>query len=87
MEQRRLYVVRGVAQSGTVTYNCPTADWALRKLRDFKAAERRDITVTGPDGALLTEADLIGMVEGSGAAPSEEAIPAASQVTREPAVA
>jgi hypothetical protein len=77
MEQRRLYVVRGVAKSGTITYNCPTVEWTLRKLRDFKAAGRQDITVTDLDGALLTEADLIGLVESSGAAPSEEAIPAA----------
>ena len=87
METRRLYIVRGVAQKGIVTYNCPTADWALRKLRDFKAAERRDITVTNPDGALLTEAELVGIVEGSGAAPSDEATPAAPQITRQPAQA
>ena len=87
MDKRRLYVVRGVAPKGTVTYNCSTADWALRKLRDFKAAERQDITVTDPDGALLTEADLIGLVEGSGAAPSEEVIPAAPQIARQPAMA
>ena len=87
MEQRRLYVVRGAAQNGIITYKCPTAEWALRKLRDFKAADRRDITVTDPDGTLLTEADLIGIVEGSGAAPSEEVIPAAPQITRQPAMA
>ncbi|MCJ2084646.1 hypothetical protein MKK88_01365 [Methylobacterium sp. E-005] len=85
MEQRRLYVVRGAARNGITTYNCPTADWALRKLRDFKAAERHDITVTGPDGAQLTEAELIGIVEGSGAALADEAMPAAPQATRQPA--
>ena len=87
MEQRRLYVVRGVAQHGTVIYNCPTVSWALQKLRDFKAAERRDITVTDPDGTPLTEADLIGTVEGSGAAPSDETMPVTPQVTRQPAMA
>ncbi|MCJ2049126.1 hypothetical protein [Methylobacterium sp. J-070] len=87
MEQRRLFVVRGVAEKGTITYKCPTAAWALRKLRDLTAAERRDITVTDPDGTQLTEADLIGLVEGSGAAPSEEVIPAAPQITRQPALA
>ncbi|MCJ2048260.1 hypothetical protein [Methylobacterium sp. J-070] len=64
MRQRRLFVVRGVAQHGTITYKCPTAAWALRKLQDFKAAERRDIAVTDPDGTPLTEDDLIGIVEG-----------------------
>ncbi|WP_267360050.1 MULTISPECIES: hypothetical protein [unclassified Methylobacterium] len=87
MEQRCRYVVRGAAKNGIVTYKCPTADWALRKLRDFKAADYQNIIVTDPDGALLTEADLIGMVEGSGAAPSEEVIPAAPQIARRPAMA
>ena len=87
MEQRNVYVVRGAAKNGIITYKCPTAEWALRKLRDFKAAERQDITVTDPDGAPLTEADLIGIVEGSGAAPTEEAIPAAPQIARQPALA
>jgi hypothetical protein len=87
MDQRRLYVVQGAARNGIVTYKCPTAEWALRELRDFKAADRQDITVTDPDGTPLTEADLIGIVEGSGAAPTEEAIPAAPQITRQPALA
>ena len=87
MVERRLYVVRGVARHGIITYRCPTADWALRKLRDFEAAERQDITVTDPDGVSLIEADLIGLVEGSGAAPPEELIPGATQITRQPVVA
>ena len=87
MEQRRLYVVRGVAPKGTVTYNCPTAAWALRKLQDFKAAERQDITITDPDGASLTEAELVGIVEGSGAARCDEVTPEAPQITRQPAQA
>ncbi|WP_342111223.1 hypothetical protein [Methylobacterium sp. SI9] len=77
MGQRRLYVVRGAAKNGTITYKCPTADWALRKLRDLTAAGRQNITVTDPDGTPLTEADLVGIVEGSGAAPTEDVIPAA----------
>ena len=87
MDQRRLYIVRGTAKKGTITYKCPTADWALRKLRDFQAAGHQDISATDPDGILLTEADLLGSVEGSGAAPSEEAIPAAPQIARRPAMA
>ena len=86
MEKRRLYVVRGVAQNGTIIYNCPTAVWALRKLRDFQASGRQDITVTDQDGAPLTEAELIGMVEGSGAAPFDEALPVTAQVTHQPAM-
>lgn len=87
MEQHRLYIVRSAAKNGIITYKCPTADWALRKLRDFKAAGRQNITVTDPDGAPLTEADLIGVVEGTGAAPSEDVIPAAPQIARRPAYA
>ncbi|MCJ2068139.1 hypothetical protein MKK75_04820 [Methylobacterium sp. J-030] len=87
MDQRRLYVVRGAAKNGIITYKCPTAEWALRKLRDLKTAERQDITVTDPDGAQLTEAELISIVEGSGAAPADEALPAAPQITRRPAYA
>ncbi|GJE09354.1 MULTISPECIES: hypothetical protein [Methylobacterium] len=87
MVARRLYVVRGSTAHGTVTYNCPTADWALRKMRDFVAAERRDITVVGPDGAVLTEADLIGIAEGAGSAPLEESLPAAPQINLQPALA
>ena len=85
MEARRFYVVRGAAKHGTVTYNCPTIEWALRKLRDSTTAQCKDITVTEPNGLPLTEADLIGFIEGSGAAPSEETILAAPQVTRQPA--
>lgn len=86
MEPRRFYVVRGSRSKGTVTYNCPTPEWALRKLRDFKAAKYEDITITAPDGSTLTETDLIGIVDGTGAAPSETAIPAAPVVTRQPAL-
>ena len=87
MEQRRVYVVRGAAKNGIITYKCPTAEWALRKLRDFKAAERQDITVTDPNGALLTETELIGLAEGSHEVLSDEAIPAAPSITRRPALA
>lgn len=87
MEPRRFYVVQGASKAGAVTYMCPTADWALRKMRDFKAAGRENIRVTDPDGFVVTEADLIGIVEGSGAVPSEEAVPAAPQIARQPALA
>ena len=29
------FVVRAKRSHGTVTYNCPTPEWALKKLRDF----------------------------------------------------
>lgn len=87
MEARRLYVVRGFTAHGSVTYKCPTAEWALRKVRDFTAAERRDITVLGPDGTLLTEADLIGIVDGAGPALLDETLPAAPQINLRPALA
>jgi hypothetical protein len=87
METRRLYVVRGVAKHGTITYNCPTPEWALRKLRDFKAAQYQDISVVDPDGGSLAEADLVIIAKAPGAAPSAEALPAAPQVPRQPASA
>lgn len=87
MDQRHCYTVQGVAKNGTITYKCPSSDWALRKLRDLKAAKRQDITVTDADGQVLSEADLIGITEGSSVAPSEEAIPGAPQITRLPVAA
>jgi len=87
MDRSHIYVVRSVRSHGSVIYNCPTADWALKKLRDFTARGDRDITVLDPDGRQVSEADLIGLVEGSGAAPAEEALPAAPQVNRQPAIA
>jgi hypothetical protein len=87
MEPRRVYLVRSIRSHGTVTYNCPTAEWALKKLRDFTTRGDRDITVLDPDGNPVTEAHLIGCVEGSGAAPAEEALPAAPQISRQPAFA
>ncbi|MCJ2136638.1 hypothetical protein MKK69_21750 [Methylobacterium sp. J-026] len=82
MDQRRLYVVRGAAKNGIITYKCPTAEWALRKLRDFKAAGRQDITITDPDGVSLTEADLIGIVDGSDGAPANASAMAVPQTAR-----
>jgi hypothetical protein len=87
MNARSVYTVRGVRANGSVTYQCPTADWALRKLRDFTAKEYSDITVLDPIGRQVSEADLISTVEGSGAAPAEEALPAAPQISRQPAFA
>ena len=64
MAQEGWYRVSGTARSGRRTYNCPTPEWALRKVTDFKVAEYRDIDVTNPAGAALTEADLISIVAG-----------------------
>lgn len=58
-------MVRGVTKRGSVTYRCPTPDWALRKLRDFEAKEYRDVSVAGPDGAPLTADDLEALARGT----------------------
>ncbi|MCJ2121211.1 hypothetical protein [Methylobacterium sp. J-077] len=58
------FVVRARKPHGTATYNCPTPEWALKKLADFRAAGHDSITITGPDGQPLAEADLRAMVEG-----------------------
>lgn len=87
MDPRPIYAVRGVRANGSVTYQCPTAEWALKKLRDFTAKGYSDITVLDPNGRQVSEADLIGTAEGSGAAPTDEMLPAAPQITRRPAFA
>ncbi|WP_331291677.1 MULTISPECIES: hypothetical protein [Methylobacterium] len=87
MNPHPVYVVRGQRSNGRLAYNCPTAKWALQKLRDFTAKGYRDITVLDRDGRQVSESDLIGLVEGSGAAPAEEALPAAPQINQQPALA
>ena len=87
MEPRRVYIVRSVRSHGNVTYNCPTAEWALKKLRDFIARGDSVVTVLDPDGRQVSEADLVSHVDGSGAAPAEEALPAAPQISGHPALA
>lgn len=58
MQQQPLYIVRGTAKNGTVTYNCPTPEWAVRKHRDLTARNLIDVTITGPGGQALSLADL-----------------------------
>ncbi|XYD12476.1 hypothetical protein R1A27_31530 (plasmid) [Methylobacterium sp. NMS12] len=87
MNARHVYVVRGTRSNGTVIYHCPTADWALTKLRDFTAKGYSDITVLDPTGRRVSETDLIGTVEGSGAVPTEEALPGSPQISRQPTFA
>jgi hypothetical protein len=60
-----LFIVRAKVPYGTVTYNCPTAEWALRKLRDFQAAGYESISITAPDGTALHEADLVSILDGA----------------------
>lgn len=76
MDRPRIYVVRSVRPHGNVTYNCPTVEWALRKLRDFTARGDEDISVLDPDGNPVSEADLLGRAEGSDAALAKDAVPA-----------
>ena len=73
MAPLRSYAVRGVTKRGTVTYNCPTPNWALRKLRDFEGQRYGDIRVTGPDGEPLTADDLEALARGTPA--SVQAVP------------
>jgi hypothetical protein len=61
MERRPLYIVRGVAKRGNVTYNCPSPEWAVRKYRDLQHREWVELTITGPDGRTLTMAELEGV--------------------------
>jgi hypothetical protein len=63
-----LFVVQARKSHGTATYNCPTAEWALRKLGDFQAAGHDSVSIVGPGGQTLTEAELRAMVADSGAA-------------------
>lgn len=70
------FIVRAKRPRGTVTYNCPTPEWALKKLRDFQAVSYENISVTGPSGQLLTEADLVALIGGV-----VEAAPVANRVT------
>ena len=58
MEPSPLYIVRGIAKGGTVTYNCPTPEWAVRKHRDMVASKLSDVTITGPNGQTLSLSDL-----------------------------
>jgi len=43
-----------------------------------------DITVSDPDGRLISEADLVCTAEGCGAAPVEEPLPAAPLISLQP---
>ncbi len=61
MEKRPLYIVRGVAKTGNVTYNCPSPEWAVRKYRDLQQRDWAKLTITGPDGRTLTMAELEGV--------------------------
>ena len=63
MIARNFFVVRARVLHGTVTYNCPTAVWAHKKLRDFQAAGYQGISAAAPDGTVLGEADLIVILE------------------------
>ena len=62
------FVVRASTARGNITCNCPTPEWALRKLRDFLKAGHSDISIIGPDGEVLTKTTLVEMVEGTPAA-------------------
>jgi hypothetical protein len=74
--QPRIYVVRSRrSHGGSVTYKCPTAEWALQKLRDAAAKGYSDVTVLDPDGRQISETNLIGCVEDAGTALGKELVP------------
>ena len=57
------FVVKGERRNGTVTYLCPSPEWALRKLADFAQAGYAGISATGPDGRPIGEDALAGLVK------------------------
>ena len=61
MESNPVYIVRGVTKGGTVTYRCPSPEWAVRKYRDMVARKLSDVTITGPDGSVLSVGELEGV--------------------------
>ncbi len=76
------FTVRARKLHGTITYRCPTPEWALKKLHDFQAATYDDISVIGPDGLSLTEADLMSKVDGpNGDASAARQVSAAAQAS------
>ena len=77
MDRRPVYIVRGSAKGGTVTYNCPSPEWAVRKHRDLTQRDLVNVMITGPDGQTLTLTELEGMAD-------EGAVPAASVPARRP---
>jgi len=60
-ELSHIYIVRGIAKGGTVTYRCPSPEWAVRKYRDMVARKLSDVTITGPDGGVLSLGELEGV--------------------------
>ncbi|MCJ2009200.1 hypothetical protein [Methylobacterium sp. J-092] len=56
--QSHPYVVRGVSKNNTITYNCPTPEWAVRKHRDLIESKLSDVTIMGPDRQALSLAEL-----------------------------
>ncbi|MGU3540390.1 hypothetical protein [Methylobacterium sp. A54F] len=59
------YIVSAAYRAGTVTYRCPTPEWALKKARDFERVGYTGMTITGPSGKKLTLARLTAKVEGA----------------------
>ena len=60
-EPSHIYIVRGIAKGGTVTYRCPSPEWAVRKYRDLITGGLSNVTITGPDGGVLSIVELEGV--------------------------
>lgn len=61
------YTVTGRRKNGTITFRCPTAEWALRKLSEFARAGYADIAATDVEGRPLDEQALQDAVARTGA--------------------
>ena len=65
------YTIKGIRETGTITYHCATTRSALDKVQDFHHAEYSDITIsahderTSPTTRVITLLDLesIGSVQ------------------------
>lgn len=86
MNARLVYEVRGMRADGSVACQSRLQTGRLRSCEIFLAKGYSDITVRDPDGRQVSEADVINTVEGSGAAPAEDALPAVPQISRQPAL-
>lgn len=58
------YVVRCVRETGTITYHCLSASSALEKVKDFRQAEYRDITITGTNDLRVSGCTLVALLSG-----------------------
>ena len=56
------YVIKGVRETGTITYHCSTTRNALDKVHDFQRAEYRNIKIATVDDRHVPESQLVSLV-------------------------